>query len=405
MFAVPYPSIRNAGGRTIGAEEIEAVLDVMNSGCLAYIYGKYVKQFEDDFAALIGVKTAVATSSGTAALHTAMIYLNPEPGDEIIVSPLTDMGSIIPVVSQLAIPVFVDVDPFDQNMDPARIEAAITPRTKAIIVTHLFGAPADMDAIMAIARRHNLFVIEDCAQAHLARYKGRMTGAIGDMACYSFQQSKHITTGDGGMVVTNEDGRFGRSLRLCMDKGWPRDRPGRDHLFLAPNYHMTELQAAVGVAQLKKLPAVVETRRRVAKVLDGEINQMPSVRLLGVRPSCEEVRWAYAFELDLARLTVPGLKVVEALRAEGVDCFLGYPGQVPLYKYPMLRESLTFGTSGWPFTLPDLVTQQDYGSVLCPLAEAACLNTVVLWWTERISEADARLIGTAIRKVVGSYEV
>lgn len=405
MFAAPYPSIRNAGGRTIGAEEIEAVLDVMNSGCLAYIYGKYVKQFEDDFAALIGVKTAVATSSGTAALHTAMIYLNPEPGDEIIVSPLTDMGSVIPVVSQLAIPVFVDVDPFDQNMDPARIEAAITPRTKAIVVTHLFGAPADMDAIMAIARRHNLFVIEDCAQAHLARYKGRMTGAIGDMACYSFQQSKHITTGDGGMVVTNEDGRFGRSLRLCMDKGWPRDRPGRDHLFLAPNYHMTELQAAVGVAQLKKLPRVVETRRRVAKVLDSEINQMPSVRLLGVRPNCEEVRWAYAFELDLARLSVPGLKVVDALRAEGVDCFLGYPGPMPLYKYPMLRDALTFGKSGWPFTLPDVITRQDFDSVLCSLAEAACLNTVVLWWNERIAEADARLIGTAIRKVVGSYEI
>jgi perosamine synthetase len=124
-----------------------------------------------------------------------------------------------------------------------------------------------------------------------------------------------------------------------------------------------------------------------------------------VRPNCEEVRWAYAFELDLARLSVPGQKVVEALRAEGVDCFLGYPGQVPLYKYPMLRESLTFGTSGWPFTLPDVVTKQDYGSVLCPLAEAACLNTVVLWWTERISEAEARLIGSAIRKVVGSYEV
>jgi dTDP-4-amino-4,6-dideoxygalactose transaminase len=404
VFSTPYPSIRNAAGRTIGAEEMAAVADVMNSGCLAYIYGKYVGQFEADFARLIGVKTAVATSSGTAALHTALIYLNPEPGDEVIVSPLTDMGSVIPVVSQLAVPVFVDVDPFDQNIDPKAIEAAITPRTKAIIVTHLFGAPADMDAIMAIARKHDIFVIEDCAQAHLARYKGRTTGAIGDMACYSFQQSKHITTGDGGMVVTNQDGKFGRSLRLCMDKGWPRDRPGRDHLFLAPNYHMTELQAAVGVAQLRKLPEVVETRRRVAQLLDGEINQMPSVRLLGVRPNCEEVRWAYAFTLDLARLTVPGTKVVEALRAEGIDCFLGYPGQVPLYRYPMLKDRLTFGNSGWPFTLPGVVTQQDFGAALCPIAEAACLNTVVLWWTERITEADARRIGAAIRKVIGTYE-
>jgi len=139
-------------------------------------------------------------------------------------------------------------------------------------------------------------------------------------------------------------------------------------------------------------------------VLDGEINQMESVRLLGVRPNCEEVRWAYAFSLDLARLSVPGLKVVEALRAEGVDCFLGYPGQVPLYRYPMVKEHLTFGTSGWPFTLPGVQTQQDFGASLCPIAEAACLNTIVLWWTERITEADAARIGAAVRKVIGRYE-
>jgi perosamine synthetase len=395
----PYPTIRNATGRTIGVEEIKAVTEVLQSGCLAYIYGDKVKTFEADFAALIGVKLAVATSSGTAAIHAALVYLNPEPGDEIIVSPLTDMGSIIPVVAQLAVPIFVDVDPFDQNMDPVKIEAAITPKTKAIIVTHLFGAPADMDAIVAIARRHNVFVIEDCAQAHLARYKGKMTGAIGDMACYSFQQSKHITTGDGGMVVTNEDNKFGRALRLCTDKGWPRDRPGRDHLFLAPNYHMTELQAAVGVAQLKKLPRVVAARRRGGAMLDAEINQLPAIKLLGVRAGCEEVRWAYAFEVDLEKTSMNGAEIVEALKAEGVDCFLGYPGKVPLYKYPMVKEALTFGTSGWPFTLPG-VTQQDFDSVLCPIAERTCLNTVVLWWNEKIQDAEIRLIGDAVKKVL-----
>jgi len=402
VFDEPYPTIRNSTGRTIGAEEVDAVNEVLRSGCLAYIYGDKVKTFEDEFASLIGVKIAVATSSGTAALHAALVYLDPEPGDEIIVSPLTDMGSIIPVVSQLAIPVFVDIDPFDQNMDPVKVEAAITARTKAIIVTHLFGAPADMDAIMAIARRHNLFVIEDCAQAHLARYRGKMTGAIGDMACYSFQQSKHITTGDGGMVVTNEDGKFGRSLRLCTDKGWPRDRPGRDHLFLAPNYHMTELQAAVGIAQLRKLPAVVAARRKNAHILDTEINQLSAVRALGVRPECEEVRWAYAFEVDLGKTSVDGVAITEALKAEGIDCFLGYPGKVPLYRYPMIRDAITFGKSGWPFTLPG-VRQQDFNSVLCPKAEQACLQTIVLWWNEQIDASQARLIGSAIRKVLNHY--
>jgi dTDP-4-amino-4,6-dideoxygalactose transaminase len=247
-----------------------------------------------------------------------------------------------------------------------------------------------------------VFVIEDCAQAHLARYRGKMTGAIGDMACYSFQQSKHITTGDGGMVVTNEDGKFGRSLRLCTDKGWPRDRPGRDHLFLAPNYHMTELQAAVGIAQLRKLPAVVAARRRNARILDAEINQLLAVRILGIRSECEEVRWAYAFEVDLAKLSVDGAAIAEALKAEGIDCFLGYPGKVPLYRYPMVRDAITFGKSGWPFTLPG-VRQQDFNSSLCPLAEQACMQTIVLWWNELIDDAQTRLIGSAIRKVINHY--
>jgi perosamine synthetase len=402
VIAESYPTIRNASGRTIGPEEIRAVTEVLETGCLAYIYGEKVRQFEEEFAALIGTKLAVATSSGTAALHAAVLYLNPEPGDEIIVSPLTDMGSIIPVLSQLAIPVFVDVDPFDQNMDPVKVEAAISPRTRAIIVTHLFGAPAEMDAIMDIARRHKLFVVEDCAQAHLARYKGRITGTIGDMACYSFQQSKHITTGDGGIVVTNEDNRFGRSLRLCTDKGWPRDRPGRDHLFLAPNYHMTELQAAVGLAQLKRLAGVVSARQRNAEVLDIEVNQLEAVRVLGIRPGCEGVRWAYAFEIALSKLSVDGIAVVDALKAEGVDCFLGYPGKMPLYRYPVISEALTFGKSGLPFTLPG-VRRQDFSVELCPTAERCCLETVVLWWNEMISQDVARQIGAAVRKVVNYY--
>lgn len=403
VFQSPYATLRNASGRSIGQAEIDQVVEVLQSGCLAYIYGTKVRQFEADFAAMFGNEIAVATSSGTASLHTALIYLNPEPGDEIIVSPLTDMGSVIPILSQLAIPVFVDIDPFDQNMDPKLIEAAITPRTKAIIVTHLYGAPADMDAIMAVARRHNLFVIEDCAQAHMAKYKGHTVGTIGDMACFSLQQSKHITVGDGGVVTTNRDKEFGRGIRLCMDKGWPRDVGGRDHLFLAPNYHMTELQAAVGIAQLTKLGKAIDIRRQMAAKLDLELNQVPGLRLLGVHDGCVEVRWAYCFCLNLQALTVDGAQVVQALKAEGVDCFLGYPGPKPIYKYPVVQDATTFGTSGWPFTLVAPEKRVNYAEAICPLAEAACLETVVLWWHEGITEADVRGLGAAVRKVVNHY--
>jgi len=210
----PLPTICNASGRLFGEEKKKAVLAVLESGILGSTYGKVVRQFEQKFADLLKVKHAIAVSSGTAALHTAMVYLNPNPGDEILVSPITDMGTIIAIVCQQAVPVFVDIDPVTQNIDPAQLEKHISPCTKATPPVHIYGSPADMDPIMEVARKHNLFVIEDCAQAHLTEYKGRLVGTIGDMGCFSFQQSKHITTGDGGIVVTHEDKKFGRELRL-----------------------------------------------------------------------------------------------------------------------------------------------------------------------------------------------
>lgn len=218
---------RDASGRTFGQEELDALTEVIKSGRLSFLTGPKTSEFERAFAEKYGVKHAVAVANGTAALHTAVIYLNPEPGDEIILSPVTDVGTVIPVIAQLAIPVFADVDPVTQNIDPVSIERNITPRTRAILVTHVYGHPADMDAIMAIARKHNLVVIEDCAQAHLAYYKDKLCGTFGDIACFSFQQSKHMTTGDGGMVISNENERFGRGLRHCSDKGWPRERGTR----------------------------------------------------------------------------------------------------------------------------------------------------------------------------------
>jgi dTDP-4-amino-4,6-dideoxygalactose transaminase len=305
------------------------------------------------------------------------------------------------VIAQLAIPVFADVDPVTQNIDPASIEKNITPRTRAIIVTHVYGHPADMDAIMAIAEKHNLFVIEDCAQAHLAYYKGKLCGTFGNVGCFSFQQSKHMTTGDGGMVITNDNERFGRGLRHCSDKGWPRERGGRDHLFLAPNYHMTELQAAVGIAQLRKLDQFVAARVASADRLTELLADVDVAPVLPM-PETTGVYFFYSFRLDPDKLTAPIPDIMKALVAEGIDGFIGYPGQIPLYKYPVIREHQTFGNSGWPFTL-DGVRKDDYDSALCPEAERACRETICMWWTDRMEEHHLQQIANAIGKVISAY--
>ncbi len=404
VIASPLPTIKDASGRLIGEEEMAQVKEVIESGCLAYIYGSKVTDFEKRFSELYQTDHSIAVSSGTAALHTAMIYLDPEPGDEVLVSPITDMGSVIPILYQQAIPVFVDVDPFNQNMDPAKIEEHISPRTRAIMVTHIYGSPADMNPIMEIAQRHNLFVIEDCAQAHMTEYKGRLVGTIGNIGCFSFQQSKHITTGDGGMVIASEDQRFGRRLRECFDKGWPRHKPGRDHYFLAPNYHMTELQAAVGIAQIQKYSISIAARRKAAAELDELLREVEAVEPVGTLENCQQTYFYYAFRLKPERLTVNTETVVEALKAEGLVCEHGYPGPIPLYLYAMIRDQKTFGKSGWPFHAPTARKRWEYREGLCPVAEKCCRETIILPWNERLQNEHVQLIAAALKKVLNVYK-
>lgn len=405
VITQPLPTIKNSTGRLIGNEEMELLREVVESGNLAYIYGNMVGRFEEEFAELIGTKQAVAVSSGTAALHTAMIYLNPDPGDEVLVSPITDMGSVIPILYQQAVPVFVDVDPVNQNMDPSLIEAQISDRTRAIMVTHIYGSPADMDPVLEIARKHNLFVIEDCAQAHLTEYKGRKVGTLGNIGCFSFQQSKHITTGDGGMVISSEDNQFGRGLRQCFDKGWPRHKPGRDHYFLAPNYHMTELQAAVGLAQIEKYEQSIAARRDAASELDALLQNIPFVSPVKALPDCKHTYFYYCFTIDPERLSVSMEEVIAALRAEGLYCEQGYPGPIPLYLYPVIREKTTFGKSGWPFDSPASRKKWTYEPGLCPVAERLCSQTVVLPWNEGLKSEHVGLVAQAISKVCCAYGV
>ena len=244
------PSDQDASGRTLGDEELALVAEALHSGTLTSTKGAFVKTLEQQFAETLGVQYAYACASGTSAIHTAIAAINPEPGEEIITSPITDMGALAPILYQGAIPVFADVDPTTCNITASTIAACLSERTRAIIVTHLFGNPCDMEGILALAQAHHLPVIEDCAQAFLARYNGDFVGTLGTIGCFSLQQGKHITTGEGGLVVTN-DAALARHMCLFINKAWGYGDAQPDHYFLALNSRMSELQGAVAVAQLQ----------------------------------------------------------------------------------------------------------------------------------------------------------
>ena len=247
---VKLPSDQDISGRTFGAEELAAVTEVLQSGVLITTKGKYGKLLEKEFAEKLGVKYAYACNSGSAAVHVAIAAINPNPGDEIITTSITDMGALTPIIFQGAIPVFADVDAKTLNVTAETIEKVLSDKTKAIIVTHLFGNPCEMEAIMKLADERNIPVIEDTAQSFLATCGGKYAGTIGKIGAFSFQQGKQMTTGEGGIVVTNDDA-LARRMYLFINKAWGYGDANPDHYFASLNYRMTELQAAV--AQVDQL--------------------------------------------------------------------------------------------------------------------------------------------------------
>lgn len=252
----------------LGNEEKNAVLSVLESGHLAQ--GSRVAEFEQEFAAYIGVKHAVAVSSGTAALHAALLAHNIGPGDEVITSPFTFIASANAILFTGAKPVFADIDPATYNLDPAQVATKITPRTRALLPVHLYGQPCDMDALMDLARIHHLVVIEDACQAHGAAFRGRSVGSFGT-GCFSFYPTKNMTTAEGGAVTTNDD-EIADQARLIRSHG---SRERYRHEILGYNYRMTDLQAAIGLAQLRKLEAWnsirIENARYLTEHLPGEV--------------------------------------------------------------------------------------------------------------------------------------
>jgi perosamine synthetase len=277
--------------------------------------GKYLDRFEAAFAEYCGVRHAVACSNGTTALHLALVALGVGPGDEVLVPTLTFVATANTVTYCGARPVFVDAEPETWTIDPAAIEARITPRTKGIIVVHLFGHPADMGPINAIARRHGLFVLEDAAQAHGAEYKGRRAGALGDIATFSFFGNKIVTTGEGGMVVT-DDNAIADRMRLLRTHGMDPHRRYW-HPIIGYNYRMTNIAAAIGLAQLERIDWQLERRQEIAAWYRDELGGSEVLSFQGNRAWVRHVWWMFSVLVNESAADRDG--VMDAMRRRGIE--------------------------------------------------------------------------------------
>lgn len=392
------PSDQNASGRTLGKEELALLTEVIQSGTLTGTKGTFVQQLEQDFAHLLGVKYAYACASGSAAVHVAIAAIDPEPGDEIITTSITDMGALTPILYQGAIPVFADVDPKTWNVTAETIAARISDRTKGIIVTHLFGNPCNMTEIMELAQAHNIPVIEDSAQALLATHNGQQIGTIGDIGCFSLQQGKHITTGEGGLITTNDDA-LARRIYLFINKAWGYGDPKPDHYFLALNYRMSELQGAVAAAQLPKLPEIVACRRATASKLTEKIKDLPGIATPQIDPRNLHSYWKYCLSVDSQIIADGAVGLAKALKEEkGIFSAPRYI-QKPAFQCEIFREQRTFGNSRFPFTLarPEAV---DYNPEQFPGTFAGLESVLVLPWNENYTAEHVNYIANAIKQVL-----
>ena len=399
----------------IGDEELDAVMEVMDGAEESWGKSGHIRKLEDLFAEIHGVKYAFSTDSGTGAIHAAIGAVNPEPGDEIITAPATDIGSVLGILIQNAIPVFADWDAETLNMDAADAESRITDRTRAILVVHWAGNPCDMDAFMDIGRRYDLPIIEDCSHAHLSEYQGKLVGTIGDMGCFSLG-SKLITAAGGGMFISDDEPTARRAKGFAA-KGSEYDdelrnslRPtsefrgsSRGYEFLGDYHHMSPLMAAVGYEQLKRVHQTLGIRRRVADIVDEMTAEVPGFVRPKVRPGDKMSYYVYCYTIQEEQMGASPEEFAAALAAEGIENTQGILAGQPLYKFPLFAEENTYGTSKYPFVDEAGNRRIDYPSMELPVVERELPKMQFISAKNFQSEDIARDIGTAIQKVADYF--
>ncbi len=385
-------------------EEENAVFRARRSHRWCRLSGSEVEAFErafviseSIFAEYHEAKHAVAVSNGTVALELALLACGIRPGDEVLVPAVTFIASASAIVTSVgAVPVFIDIDPETASIDPTSLEAAITNRTKAIVGVHYAGYPIDFDRILPIARKHNLYLIEDCAHAQGTEWRGRKVGAIGDIGAFSFQESKSFTAGEGGLVLTNDD-PIAEKARLYHNIGRVMGQPGYKHFALASNFRMTELQGALLRVQLDRFKEKhVRTKHEHGRYLADRLREIGGVEPLKKDERITQ-RGYYFFVIRYDRDAfggVPRDRFVEALRAEGVPCDIGYG--VPLYKQPAFREEeiarwLPESAKPWP----------NYEQLFLPVSERFCSEEQVTFRHQLLLFDQSRLhrIPDAISKI------
>jgi perosamine synthetase len=373
--------------------------EVIDSDTLFFYLGTKVRELEQRFAALYGKKHCVACSSGTAAVHMAIACFELPPGSEVITSAITDMGSLTGVLYQGLVPVFADVEPDTLNMDPASVRAAITPRTKAILVVHHAGLAADLNAILDIGREHGIPVIEDCAQAYGCEYQSELVGRRGPVSTFSLNHFKHITAGSGGMILTDDD-RLRYIASLFLDKCYQREEGIRNPLFLAPNYQMTEVQGAVALAQLERLGEFTARRYELGSRLSRQLAEVEGVALQRIRAGSKHSYFLYLFKLDLERLGYAAEEFAEALRREGVNAKAHLiTGGRPVYLYDIFQRRSAFPSSHYPFQSQDTGMDRSYPRGLCPVAEDAFSRWIALELLENYTQQNVDEMAFAVAKV------
>ena len=353
-------------------EEINEVVRVLRSGRVRQ--GVEVEKFEERFAEKAGSKYAYAVSSGTAALHIAYLsILNEE--DEVIVPAFTFIATASAAIFARAIPVFVDIDRETLTIDPEDVKRKITPKTKAIAPVHLFGNAADMNALQRIAAEHNLFLVSDAAQAHGTMLNGHDVGSFDDLNCYSFYPTKNMTTGEGGMVTTND--------RELYEKGKLLRSHGQSakyyHTILGLNYRMTDMAAVIGIKQLEKLGEGIRQRRKNAEFLTRELSKVEGIQLPAIRNNVEHSFHQYSILLDPSKFKCTRDEFIQALKAENIDCAVHYP--LPLTKQPVFKEF----------------------AQRCPVAEDDSERILSLPVHPYLSEEDLIKVVAGVKKVAGSY--
>ena len=363
---------------------------------------KQTALFIERFKQHCPVGHAVTCSSGTAAVHIAIAAAGIGPGDEVITTPITDLGTVSGILFQQAVPVFADLEPATYNLDPASVARCITPRTRAIVAVHLAGTPCDLAPLVALAKQHGLTLIEDCAQAWGARYRGQPVGTLGHAACFSLMNSKHIGSGDGG-VVGSSDAKMGPALLKFSDKGNDRTNPnynwGKTDI-LATNYRMSELQAGFGATQLTRLEGIASRRSMLGRLLADSLTGVPGVVPPQLHPEDRPTFWFFYFRLRVDRLRCTRDEFAAALRAEGAPCSPGYI-PVPIYRLPFFAQHAFFA-GRWPIKELGL-TQMDYTQVKCPEAEAILTTGINCTLNESMDETLIGEIAGAVQKVAKYY--